>query len=104
MTEKWQNKNTKSLFKAVLLLKNINEVKRFLRDLLTEQELIEFGKRWQAAQMLNNKIAYTRIEQETELSSRTIARVAKWLKRGKSGYKLILKRLNHHNSLPSGKD
>lgn len=99
----WYNSNTKDLFRAILALRNINEAKKFFRDLLTKQEIIEFGKRWQAAKMLSKKIPYPVIEKETGLSSTTIARVSKWLNRGMNGYKLILKRVHHHNPSPSGK-
>jgi TrpR-related protein YerC/YecD len=72
--------------------------------LLTVEEIIEFGKRWQAAQMLNENISYERIVKKTGLSSRTVARISKWLNRGMGGYKLMLKRNNHHHNLsPSGK-
>jgi TrpR-related protein YerC/YecD len=95
----WDNAKSKDLFSAILALKNAKELKMFLRDLLTEQEIIEFGSRWQAAKMLNNKVPYPVIAQKTGLSSRTIARVSKWLNQGTGGYKLVLKRmkLNHHN-------
>lgn len=86
-----------------MALKNTAEAKRFFRDLLTEQEIIEFGKRWQAAQMLSQKIPYSKIEKETGLSSTTIARISKWLNRGMGGYKLMIKRVGHHNSFPNGK-
>lgn len=102
---KWNNKKTEDLFRAILVLKNIDEAKRFFRDLLTEQEIIEFAKRWQAAQMLNRGIPYSKIEKETGLSSTTVARVSRWLNKGKGGYKLMLKRLKFHhaNSFSSGK-
>ena len=102
---KWNNPKTKKLLKAILVLKNINEAKKFFRDLLTEQEIIEFGKRWQVAQMLDKKIPYSIVEKETGLSSTTVARVSKWLNKGMGGYKLILKRLNshHQNSSSFGK-
>jgi len=90
---KWINPDTDSLFRAILQLKDIKEARRFFRDLLTVREILEFGKRWKAARMLNKKIPYTKIEEETGLSSTTIARVQKWLKRGMGGYRLILKRL-----------
>ena len=93
---KWDNPKTEDLFRAILALKNINEAKKFFRDLLTEQEIIEFGKRWQAAQMLNKNIPYTKVEKETGLSSRTVARISKWLNKGMGGYKLILRRLNRN--------
>lgn len=100
----WDNKTTEDLFKAILKLNNIAEAKKFFRDLLTSEELIEFGKRWQAAQMLSKNISYEKIEKETGLSSRTVARISKWLNRGMGGYKLMLKKINHHHNLsPSAK-
>lgn len=95
---KWDNSKTEDLLKAILSLKNLNEAKKFFRDLLTEAEIIEFGKRWQTAKMLSNGVAYSEIEKTTGLSSRTIARVGKWLNQGKGGYRLMLKRLNHHHN------
>lgn len=97
--EKWDNQQTNDLYQALLALKNINEAKRFLRDLLTEPEIIEFGKRWQAARMLDQKIPYSQIEKQTGLSSTTVARVAKWLNSGMAGYKLMIQRLAHHHNL-----
>jgi len=43
--------------------------------------------------MLWQGAPYTTIEQETGMSSRTIARVHKWLKQGKGGYIMMLRRL-----------
>ena len=89
-----------------MALKNRNEAKRFLRDLLTESELIEFGNRWKVARMLSEKIPYTKIEKETGLSSTTVARVSDWLNKGTGGYKLMLNKIsskNHHNLSMAGK-
>ncbi len=99
MKNNWDNKKTKDLIKVILALKKENEAKIFFRDLLTEKEIIEFGNRWYAANMLSEKISYKDIEKETGLSSRTIARISKWLKTGKGGYRKMLKRLNHHRNL-----
>ena len=79
--------------KALLALKNAGQAKRFLRDLLTEAELIEFGNRWQAAQMLDRGVSYAAIAEATGLSSRTIARIKRWLTSGMGGYKIVLERL-----------
>lgn len=95
---------TKELVLALLALKSPEEAQRFLRDLLTEAEIIEFGNRFCAAQMLSDKLPYSLIEKETGLSSTTIARVSKWLNKGADGYKTIIARLEHHHTLsPSGK-
>ncbi len=80
------------LYTAILRLESLDECRRFFRDLLTEYEIKEFVKRWKAARMLANGIPYTQIEAETGLSTRTIARVGRWLKRGKGGYAMMLKR------------
>ena len=88
-----------SLISAILALKDEKEAKYFLRDLLTESEIEEFSKRWQAAQMLDKKMPYTEIVKQTGLSSTTVARVANWLKNGKGGYRLMLNKLHHHNSI-----
>lgn len=101
----WDNPKTKNLFEVILRLKNTAEAKRFFRDLLTEEEIIEFGKRWQAACLLAKKAPYSEIMKKTGLSSTTVARVSKWLNKGMDGYKLMLKRLNshHHAAFPNGK-
>ena len=93
MFSKNDDKKINDLVRALLLIKNPNEAKKFLRDLLTESELIEFGNRWKAARMLEKKVPYTEIIKETGLSSTTIARVSDWLNGGMGGYKLILKRI-----------
>ena len=98
--EKWDNKKTEELLEAICALRDKNEAKKFLRDLLTEQEIIEFGKRWQAARMLSENVAYSEIEKKTGLSSTTVARVSRWLNKGMGGYKLMIKRfanMHHHN-------
>jgi len=92
----WNNQDNKRLVRAILALKTENEAKRFLRDLMTEGEIEEFGQRLQVAKMLYEKAPYTTIEDKTGLSSTTIARVAKWLNGKEEGYKLILNRLHHH--------
>jgi TrpR-related protein YerC/YecD len=97
---RWFNRKTEALFNSILSLKNMDEAKSFFRDLLTEQEIIEFSKRWQAAQMLDQNISYSKIQKRTGLSSTTVARISKWLNKGKGGYRLILDRMfgQHHGN------
>ncbi len=93
MFSKKDDKKINELINAMLLVKNSKEARKFLRDLLTESELIEFGNRWEAARMLEKGVPYTEIIKETGLSSTTVARVSDWLNGGMGGYKLILKRI-----------
>ena len=107
MISKKSDKKIKELIEAILLLNDFGEAKKFLRDLLTEFELIEFSNRWKAARMLSKKDPYVEIEKETGLSSTTVARVSKWLNKGKGGYKLMLNKIDlnnkHHSSILTGK-
>ena len=97
----WKSKGNQRLIQAILALKTENEAGRFLRDLMTEKEIREFSKRLKAAEMLTEKIPYSTIEKETGLSSTTVARVAKWLNGKGGGYKIIINKLHHHNSIQS---
>lgn len=96
--EVWNNKNTDELISAFRALRTTDQARAFLRDLMTEAELIEFGNRWKAARMLNEGKLYIDISRETGLSSRTIARISKWLTAGMGGYKSLIpnNQLHHH--------
>lgn len=91
----WNTRVNKQLLEAFLALKNNNEAECFLRDLMTEEEIIEFGKRLEAASLLSKDVQYNTIIESTGLSSTTIARISKWLKGSLGGYRLILKRLEN---------
>jgi len=82
------------LYAVITRLENLDECRKFFRDLLTETEIREFAERWKVARMLWQGVPYTSIEEETGLSSRTIARVHKWLKSGKGGYTMMMRRLD----------
>ncbi|OGI57304.1 hypothetical protein A2906_01655 [Candidatus Nomurabacteria bacterium RIFCSPLOWO2_01_FULL_37_25] len=97
----WNTKTNKQLVDAVLAIKNADEAKRFLRDLMTESEIEEFANRLETARLLVGDVQYNTIIQNTGLSSTTIARISKWLKGSLGGYRLILARLsNHHHNRP----
>ena len=91
-TKKWQTSETTELFEAILQLRGIHQAKNFFRDLLTEKELLEFGRRWRVAQLLSEGVSYAEIEKQTHMSSTTIARIARWLKKGTGGYQSLLKK------------
>ena len=80
------------LYRAILRLETLDECRSFLGDLLTEHEVNELADRWRVARMLTDGESYTVIAKETGASSRTIARVAAWLKSGRGGYRMMLER------------
>jgi len=98
----WNTKENECLIQAVLALKTPDEARRFLRDLMTQGEIEEFGKRLKAAEMLSEKIPYSVIEEKTGLSSTTIARVSKWLNGKEGGYRSVINKL-HHTPIQAGR-
>ena len=90
---KLNNKDIDDLYSAILQLESLDECRRFFRDLLTKTEIEEFTERWKVARLLADGVPYRKIEMETGISSRTIARVAQWLKKGKGGYSMMLKKM-----------
>ena|SRR3989344_4366064 len=99
----WKREESRDLIDAVLALKNRDEAQRFLRDLLTEEEIAEFARRFQTAQLLSDNVSYSQIQRKTGLSSTTIARVSKWLQGELGGYRLIIARLHHHAPISRGR-
>jgi TrpR-related protein YerC/YecD len=73
-----------SLINAILSCTTQEELEEFLIDLLTPAEREEFTQRLDIAHRLYTKQSYKNIEQSTNASSTTIARVAKFLHRPKS--------------------
>lgn len=104
----WNTKENNQFVEAILALKTADEAKRFLRDLMTESEIKEFANRLEAAFLLSKNVQYDAITEDTGLSSKTVARIAKWLNGSLGGYRLILARLpqttfknsSRHHTLP----
>lgn len=88
--------NKQELFyNSFLQLKTAQEAQDYLTDLLTPTELREFSDRLWIANCLNDGVKYSEIFDQTKASTRTIARVGKWLRNGRGGYNTVLSRLHH---------
>lgn len=81
------------LAQAILSLKNQEEARQLLRDLLTVAEIKEFANRLQAAKLLLQGNSYAVVATKLKMSTTTVTRVAHWLHHGMGGYKLILGRI-----------
>lgn len=103
MCMNWNESKKTKLISAFLALENPKECQAFLRDLMTEKEIEEFSNRLKAAEMLAEKVSYVEIVKATGLSSTTVARVAKWLNGKEQGYKSVLSKLHHTNSIQKRK-
>lgn len=66
------------------------DIYAFLRDLLSEKEMLESARRLEVAKMLSQKYSYLQIEETTGMSSTTIARISKFLSGQHKGYQKAL--------------
>jgi TrpR-related protein YerC/YecD len=80
------------LYEAVLELRTAEEARSFFNDLCTPAEIEGLIDRWVVAQMLVRKVPYRKIAEETNISTATIVRVARFLHNGNDGYKTIMQR------------
>jgi TrpR-related protein YerC/YecD len=81
------------LSSAILALETPDECKKFLTDLCTVREISSMAQRISVAKLLRDKKTFSEIEEETGMSSATIARINKCLQYGADGYSLILDKL-----------
>ena len=85
--------HAEDLYAAILQLQTLEEVESFFFDLCTPAELEGIVDRWLVAQMLVRKMPYRQIAAETNVSTATIVRVARFLNNGNDGYRTIMRRL-----------
>ena len=85
--------HAEDLYAAILQLQTEEEVESFFFDLCTPAELEGIVDRWRVAQMLVRKMPYRQIAAETNVSTATIVRVARFLNNGNDGYRTIMRRL-----------
>lgn len=78
---------------ALLKLNTREEMLSFLDDLCTIQELKSMAQRYEVAELLEKKLTYTVISEQTGASTATISRVNRALVYGADGYKTVLERM-----------
>jgi TrpR-related protein YerC/YecD len=75
-----------TLYTALSSLKSREEIKGFLKDLLTESEKIMLGRRILIAQMLLQDAGYDEIIKQLHVGADTIMRIHRWLEDERDGY------------------
>ena len=80
------------LYRAILTLKNEEEVYNFFQDLCTVTELRAMEQRFDVAVLLNEGMVYNDILERTGASSATISRVNRSLAFGHGGYEAYFDR------------
>ncbi|QQS17285.1 TrpR YerC/YecD [Candidatus Saccharibacteria bacterium] len=95
------NDSTRQFVDVLGAIRDEVTMQKFLRDVMTEKEIIEMSARLQAAKMLRDGATYADITTSTKLSSRTVARISDWLRNGAGGYDIALDMINaHHPHVP----
>jgi len=92
----WQTADARQLAAVLTAIDDVQTMQLFLRDVLTEKEIIEISARLKAAQLLQQGRKYTDIVAVTRLSSRTVARISDWLQHGCGGYAAALQLIDTH--------
>lgn len=99
----WNTKENRQLVDAFISIDDKSKMEAFLRDLMTESEIIEFSKRLEAARLLSVDTQYLTITDRTGLSSATVARIAKWFRGPLGGYRFALSGIanlsRHHHPI-----
>jgi TrpR-related protein YerC/YecD len=75
-----------SLCKALLAMRDVGEMRAFLRDLCTPAELESLVDRWTVVPHVLKGTPYREIHEHTAVSITTIGRVARFLNQGNGGY------------------
>lgn len=97
----WQSASGKQLVASFTRIVDEQTMRNFLRDIMTEKEIVEIAARLEAARMLKAGETYSAITAKTKLSSRTIARISDWLQNGQGGYDAVIEQdFVHHGHIP----
>ncbi|PIP26482.1 MAG: hypothetical protein COS71_03125 [Candidatus Moranbacteria bacterium CG06_land_8_20_14_3_00_40_12] len=79
-------------YSMVALLKDREEVKSFLKDLLTLSEVVMISRRIQIAKMLLEGNTQEEIRRKLKVGFTNINQVERWVNNGFGGYKKIIKK------------
>lgn len=96
MNPKLKDENLDYMFEAILKLETVEESYNFFEDICTIQELKAISQRLHVARLLNRKLIYNRIVEQTGASTATISRVNRTLLYGNDGYTMIFDRMGEN--------
>jgi len=94
MAKRVLSERKKTMYQAILELKDLDECCAFFDDLCTVTELRAMEQRFEVASMLHRDKVYTEIMQTTNASSATISRVNRMLNYGTGCLGEILDRMD----------
>lgn len=92
-----KDRNFRDLCRVIAGLESAEEVRSFLLDLCTPNEIQALADRWEVAVMIARGDSYREISKNTGISTATITRVGRFIRSGR-GYQMALARFKIENS------
>lgn len=89
----FESDNARLLVDALLSLKDAEQCRHFLEDLMTSKEIVSMSQRLTVAKMLCQNSKYSEVANQTGASSATIGRVNRCIQYGNGGYRSVLEGL-----------
>lgn len=80
------------LYEIINNLKNVEEIKPFLKDILTSSELRMLKRRWHIASLLFEGNDVRAVAMKSKTSTQTVSKIKKILEEGHGGLKLALEK------------
>ena len=80
------------LYEILSSLKNVDEIKPFLKDILTSSELRMLKRRWHIANLLFEGKDVREAAEKSKTSTQTVSKIKKILEEGHGGLKLAIER------------
>lgn len=80
------------LYEIINNLKNVEEIKPFLKDILTSSELRMLKRRWHIASLLFEGNDVRAVAMKSKTSTQTVSRIKKILEEGHGGLKIALEK------------
>ena len=97
LSENEKKKYLGEFYTMMSMLSTREEVKTFLKDILTLSEVTMISRRLQIAKMLLAGNTYAEVKDKLNVGNSTITSVDKWLNEGFGGYKAVLKKYDKIN-------
>jgi TrpR family trp operon transcriptional repressor len=79
------------IIKVLSKIKNPKLMALFLKDLLTQQELVEIKRRWQIINLLDSGLPQRSVAKKLKIAIATVSRGSRMLKNPQGGFNQILK-------------
>lgn len=80
------------LYEIINSLKNVEEVKIFIKDILTKSELRMIKRRWHIANLLFEGLDIREVAYRAETSTATVSKIKRILEEGYGGLKLAIEK------------